>query len=372
MAGQGGRLRHPGPRGGVRALDSRVLFQRRRAGAFRDLGPLALGRRGLGIAAVTGRGQALPTKGADIFVRVRGAETAVLVAQEGEPVEWRVAVGDVSGGLGAIYRARVAKVVPGLDAAFVDLGGGVSGFLAAAEAGGPHQSGGGIAKRVREGQTVTVEVIREAEGAKGPRLARRTAMENEDAKGPAPALLEPAPPLAARMVRDWPDRIRRIVVDDVDALLALKSFCLAARPEAADKIRRFAGTGDMIEAEGLADRLHELLEDWVRLPSGGRINLQPTPALIAVDVDSGRDADAGRPDETARRTNREAAAEIPRQLRLRGLSGLVVCGFMPMRLAAHRAEVLRALKSAAAPDPCAAHVGGFTRFGLVELTRARV
>ncbi|MEK7820757.1 MAG: ribonuclease E/G, partial [Pseudomonadota bacterium] len=266
--------------------------------------------------------------------------------------------------LGALYLGRVRTMVPALDAAFVDLGEKEDGFLPVAAK--------NAARKIREGDALAVEVVRDAEDGKGPRLARRPA---EDAAaiaaGPAPRLLRPAPPLAIRVARDWPGPIRRIVVDDVDTLLALKAWCRDHRPALMEIIARHAPAGDILETDGLADRLEDLLAPWVALPSGGRINIAPTPALIAVDVDSGRDAGAGSPVETARRVNREAALEVARQIRLRGLSGLIVVGFLPMRPAAHRAEVLNVLKRATAGDPCGVNVGGFTRFGLVEMTRAR-
>lgn len=299
---------------------------------------------------------------ADILIRVRLDAVVAVIARAGEPVEYRTERADAPSRLGALYLGRVRTAVPALDAAFVDLGEKEDGFLPLA-----------AKKRVREGDTLAVEVVRDPEEGKGPRLARRAAEEAAAiAAGPAPRLVRPAPPLAIRVIRDWTGPIRRIVVDDVDTLLALKAFCRDRRPALMEIVTRHAVPGDILETDGLADRLEDLLAPWVALPSGGRINIAPTPALIAVDVDSGRDAGAGSPMETARRVNREAALEVARQLRLRGLSGLIVVGFLPMRVAAHRAEVLNLLKRATAGDPCGLNVGGFTRFGLVEMIRARI
>lgn len=299
---------------------------------------------------------------ADILIRVRPEAVVAVVALAGEPVEYRTERADSPSRLGALYLGRVRTMVPALDAAFVDLGEKEDGFLPVA-----------AKKRAREGDALAVEIVRDAEDGKGPRLARRPA---EDAAaiaaGPVPRLLRPAPPLAIRVARDWTGPIRRIVVDDVDTLLALKAFCRDHRPALMETVTRHAAPGDVLETDGIADRLEDLLAPWVALPSGGRINIAPTPALIAVDVDSGRDAGARSPMETARRVNREAALEVARQVRLRGLSGLIAVGFLPMRPAAHRVEMLNVLKRATAGDPCAVNVGGFTRFGLVEMIRARI
>lgn len=299
---------------------------------------------------------------ADILIRVRPDAVVAVVAVAGEPIEYRTERADSPSRLGALYLGRVRTAVPALDAAFVDLGEKDDGFLPVP-----------AKKRVREGDALAVEVVRDAEGGKGPRLARRAAEEEAlRAAGPAPRLARPAPPLAIRVVRDWTGPIRRIAVDDVDTLLALKAFCRDRRPALIETVARHAAPGDVLETDGIADRLEELLAPWVALPSGGRINIAPTPALVAIDVDSGRDAGAGSPMETARRVNREAALAVARQVRLRGLSGLIVVGFLPMRAAAHRAETLNVLRRATAGDPCAVTVGDFTRFGLVEMTRARI
>ncbi len=306
------------------------------------------------------RGQA-----ADILIRVRGDETIVVVAQAGEPIEYRVESAARPSRLGAMYAGRVRRTAPALAAAFVDLGdGGADGFLPLT-----------AKRKFREGDAVAVEVVRDAEEGKGPRLAWRPdpKLDPDGAAkdGPVPRLMRPAPALGPRMVRDWPGAVGRIVADDVDTLLAVKAFCRDHRPELLDRIARFAKTGDMFESEGIADRLEELLAPWVALPSGGRINIQPTPALVAIDVDSGRDAGGASVEDTARRVNAEAAREIVRQLRLRGLAGLIVAGFLPLPRAADRARVLAILKQGAQGDPNALTVGGFTRFGLVEMIRAR-
>ena len=174
-----------------------------------------------------------------------------------------------------------------------------------------------------------------------------------------------------RALRDWRGPVGRILVDDMAAFGDLKRFCRDRRPDLLPKLAHDRA-GDALEIDGIAERLQELLAPWVALPSGGRINVAQTAALIAIDVDTGGDSSAGSLEDTAFRVNSEAAAEIARQLRLRDLKGLVVVGFVPMRARARRERVLAALKQGCAGDPSGVAIGGFTRFGLVELTRRRM
>ena len=325
----------------------------------------------------------------DVLIGVGPEETRVVVAEDGAPLEYRIERSGQRSEIGDVHLGRVRKVVPALDAAFVDIGGAKPGFLAASEARANNQ-GGGIGKWVREGDAVIVEVIRDAEGEKGPRLARRAdkegagltprAINDAPLSGRAgveaspgirpPHRLHQEPALIYRVLRDWRGPVGRILVGDMAAFGDLKRFCREHRPDLLPRLA-YCKDGDALESDGVAERLDELLGDWVTLPSGGRINVARTAALIAIDVDTGGDSSAGVLKDTVFRVNEEAAAEVARQLRLRDLVGLVVVGFVPMRARAERERVLAALKRATAADPAGVNVGGFTRFGLVELTRRR-
>ncbi|MFQ5765740.1 MAG: ribonuclease E/G, partial [Rhodospirillales bacterium] len=114
----------------------------------------------------------------------------------------------------------------------------------------------------------------------------------------------------------------------------------------------------------------EALSPVVALPGGGSLIVSQTPALTAIDVNSGG-ADAGSREQTALEVDLEAAAEAARQVRLRNISGLIVIDFVPVRDAGHKRQVLDALRDAATGDPAGPHVVGHTRMGLVEMTRRR-
>lgn len=306
----------------------------------------------------------------DILIGVGPEETRVVVAENGVPLEYRVEREGARSEIGDVHLGRVTKVVPALNAAFVDIGGTKAGFLAAPGGVMPAGMRSHDGKWVREGDAVVVEVIRDAEGTKGPRLARRAEEEADTAGKTPPCRLHQEPALMVRVLRDWRGPVGRILVDDMAAFGHLKRFCRDFRPDLLPKLAH-CREGDALETDGIAERLEEALGAWVTLPSGGRINIAETAALIAIDVDTGGDSSAGSLEDTAFRVNSEAAAEVARQLRLRDLKGLVVVGFVPMRALSHRERVLEALKRGAAADPAGVAVGGFTRFGLVELTRRR-
>ncbi len=234
---------------------------------------------------------------------------------------------------GSLFLGRVVAVDRQLDAAFVDIGiGDRPGFLPGAKRLG-----------LTEGQALPVQVRADAWGGKGPLLAVATECGAGDRK--APALLRRSHPLE-RLVETYP-AITRIVADDV-----------AAFAEARALFPTLAERGEV----DLDDAFAAALAPVVVLPSGGRLVIEPTAALTAIDVDSG----AGRAGDA----NREAVAAIARQLRLRRIGGQVVVDFVsgpkgtPYRLAA-------GLKKVVAADPVPTHVFGVTPLGMVELVRER-
>ena len=165
--------------------------------------------------------------------------------------------------------------------------------------------------------------------------------------------------------------LRRIVVDDAGALAEARALCERLAPEAADLLELHRGPPALFEAHGVEEQIEAALVPHVELAGGGSVVIEETTALTAIDVNTGGRATGAGPEETARLTNLEAAAEIARQIRLRGIGGLLVVDFVSMRRRQHETEVLDALRAAVAGDRVAVHVAGFTRFGLVEMTRER-
>ncbi len=164
--------------------------------------------------------------------------------------------------------------------------------------------------------------------------------------------------------------LRRIVVDDGEERARIKAYCRAASPGLAGLVVADDGNGPLFAATGVEEQIAKALAATVPLPSGGDIIISETPALTAIDVNTGGRDDASR-EETAYKTNLQAAREAARQIRLRNLSGLLVIDFVPMKSRRHGTEVLDALRDEAAADPGKPHVTGFTRLGLVEITRRK-
>jgi len=170
----------------------------------------------------------------------------------------------------------------------------------------------------------------------------------------APVPLRPAPGVAERMILDAPDAAA-IRVGDADLHRALAARLRRALPDLAARLAR--------EPVDVVEWLPPLLAPEVALPSGGRLTVEQTRALTAIDVDTG----AAR---SALPTDLEAAAEAARQLRLRNIGGLVVIDFVSEAPAA-RSQVLDRLRAALKGDPAQVRLGGATALGLVELARER-
>ena len=211
---------------------------------------------------------------------------------------------------------------------------------------------GGWIVRAAAAAATPDQVLAEAE-----RLGRRwEAVADRAETTRAPALLEPAPGAIRRLILDHPD-VARVVVDGAALLPPLQRWAAVAVPELASRIA--AGPTP------LGDALDALLAPTVALPSGGSITIEATRALTAIDVDGGRSPDHLR-------TNREAAAEIARQLRLRNIGGTVVVDFISMRRGGDKAAILNAFRAALADDPLKVQLGeALSPLGLAELARER-
>lgn len=160
--------------------------------------------------------------------------------------------------------------------------------------------------------------------------------------------------------------VRRIVAGDAASAASAR----AAIPDLAERIEIAHSSTALFEAEGIAEQIEALGEPKILLPSGGAIHVALTPALIAVDVDTGA-ASRGSAEDTALTVNREAVQALARRLRAADLGGYAIVDLVPMRRQEHRRQVVDALRAAVAEDPRDVQVGGITRFGRLELTRRR-
>lgn len=186
----------------------------------------------------------------------------------------------------------------------------------------------------------------------------------------APCLIYKEQDLAIRVVRDFfSPQIKSILVDDKDVHRQVKDFLRIISPRHQHSVKLYRGDGPIFVKYNLEDQIEQIFQKKVGLKSGGYLMLDPTEALVAVDVNSGKSSSNGALEETIFKVNLEAAAEIPRQLRLRDLGGLIVIDFIDMRDPRHIREVERKVKEEAKKDKAKITIGKISRFGLMELSR---
>ena len=268
-------------------------------------------------------------------------EMRVAAVRDGELLDYAIDRPGAPDGVGDIYRGRVRARAPALGGVFVALPGAADGFL-------PDTEGG---KGLTEGAVLSVCVTRAAQGGKGPRLSARLAPGQAGGEGPQ-GLVRRGPGAVERLAARYPDAA--VCVDDQVVLAAL---------------RPILGGRLVLESPAFDDALLGAIEDLARpcldLPGGARLSFHPTPALVAIDVDSGGAAGSHLA------VNRTLLPGLARQIRLRNLSGAILVDLagLPVR---RRASLGPALAAALAEDPAHPRLLGFTALGLAEIVRPRV
>jgi ribonuclease E len=193
-------------------------------------------------------------------------------------------------------------------------------------------------------------------------------------KSTAPALIYEEGNIIKRAIRDLYSRdIEEIVVDGEAGYQNARSFMHMLMPDHARRVKLYRDPNvplfQRYSIEGQLDAIHS---PTVQLKSGGYIVINPTEALVSIDVNSGRSTRERNIEETATKTNLEAADEIARQLRLRDLAGLIVIDFIDMEVARNQHAVERRLKEAMRQDRARIQIGRISPFGLLELSRQRL
>lgn len=340
--------------------------------------------------------------------------------------------------LGDIYVAIVENILPGIDAAFVNLGKDKMGFLHANDIPGE----GALRDRLVPKQKLLVQITKEPTGHKGPRvstaislpgrflvlvpeergisISRRISESKErsrlksvvtlmkppgvgviirtEAKGQneaslfedfeqlwdrwqtivsegeasiGPKLVYRDQDLLYRVIRDaYSTDVTEIVVDTVDGQRRASEF-MSGWAGRSTKVVHHAGDEPLLISKGIDKDIESVLSDRADLPSGGHLNIQPTEALTVIDVNSGRFTSSRTQAETVRKTNLEAAQEIPRQLRLRNIGGMVIVDFIDMESRRDQQQVLEMFNRALEEDRAKPQMGQMSDLGLVELTRRR-
>jgi ribonuclease E len=189
----------------------------------------------------------------------------------------------------------------------------------------------------------------------------------------APALIYEEGNLVKRSLRDlYTSDVEEVIVEGEAAYNEAKEFMRMLMPSHAARVKLFKESMPIFSYAGVEDQLASMTEPQVRLPSGGYLVIHPTEALISIDVNSGRSTTERNVEETAIKTNLEAAAEVARQLRLRDLAGLIVIDFIDMGYGKNRKQVERAMKDALRADRAKIQIGRISTFGLMELSRQRL
>ena len=189
----------------------------------------------------------------------------------------------------------------------------------------------------------------------------------------APALIYEEASLIKRAIRDvYSADVDEITIDGEEAWRAARGFMRTLMPTHARKVQLWRENQPLFARHNVEGFLDSMMNPSVQLRSGGYLVINQTEALVAIDVNSGRSTRERGIEETALRTNMEAADEVARQLRLRDLAGLIVIDFIDMESRKHNFMVERRLKEALRQDRARIQVGTISHFGLMEMSRQRL
>ncbi|WCN38568.1 Rne/Rng family ribonuclease [Aneurinibacillus uraniidurans] len=381
-----------------------------------------------------------------IVVNGVGRETRVAILEGNRLMEYYMERPEADRIVGNIYRGRVENVLPGMQAAFVDIGTGKNAFLYIDDCLSPGEEGKNkpaINQVVTQGQEIVVQVSKEPFGTKGARVtkqvslpgrygvfmpevdyigvSRRIQQESERTRlrNIAAAALQPGEGaiirtladgasqeeltadlafLRARWQRAWNemkerkspvlvhrdmDLISRVARDmlseDVEELVVDSRACYQEirellahyRPSLTDRVKLHSGPADLFVHYGVESEIEKALRRKVWLKNGGYLVIDQTEAMTVFDVNTGKFTGNHDLEETVVKTNVEACREIARQLRLRRIGGIIIIDFIDMKQDEHRARVLEAMSQELRKDRTKTHLLGFTKLGLLEMTRKK-
>jgi ribonuclease E len=189
----------------------------------------------------------------------------------------------------------------------------------------------------------------------------------------APALIYRDSDLIKRAIRDLYHReIEEVIVEGEEGYKAARGFMKLLMPSHVRRVKLHSETTPLFQRHGVEDQLSAMYQPIVQLKSGGYLVINPTEALVSIDINSGRSTREHNIEQTAYNTNLEAAQEIARQLRLRDMAGLIVIDFIDMEQSSHVRKVEKAMKEALKNDRARIQVGRISSFGLMEMSRQRL
>ena len=195
----------------------------------------------------------------------------------------------------------------------------------------------------------------------------------ETLKSAAPAVVYGDSDLIKRAIRDiYNAAVDEVIVEGEDGYRHAKDFMRLLMPSHARRVKQYADAVPLFQRAGVEDQLAAMYNPVVQLKSGGYLVINPTEALVSIDINSGRSTREHNIEQTATATNLEAAQEIARQLRLRDMAGLVVIDFIDMDNNSNVRKVEKAMKEALKDDRARIQVGRISSFGLMEMSRQRL
>jgi len=189
----------------------------------------------------------------------------------------------------------------------------------------------------------------------------------------APTLVFEESDIIKRSLRDMVDEdIQNIIVEGNEGYQKAKLYIKQLMPKQLKKVKKYRDKVPLFFKNNIEGKLYEIYKTQVKLKSGGYIVINPTEALISIDVNSGKSIKQKNVESTALDTNLEAAEEISRQIKLRDLSGLIIIDFIDMHNFSNRRQVERKLKEKCRKDRARIQIGRITHFGLLEMSRQRL
>ena len=189
----------------------------------------------------------------------------------------------------------------------------------------------------------------------------------------APSLIHQESEIINRTLRDmYDENTKSIVIEGNEGYKKAQNFMKMLMPSQVKKIKKYRGKTPLFFEEGIEQKLNQIFDSEIKLSSGGYLVINPTEALVSIDINSGSSIKQKNVESTALDTNLEAAEEIARQIKIRDLSGLIIIDFIDMLSYGNRKMVERKLKEKCRSDRARIQIGRISNFGLLEMSRQRL
>ena len=189
----------------------------------------------------------------------------------------------------------------------------------------------------------------------------------------APSLIHQESEIIKRTLRDmFDENTKNIIVEGNDGYKKAQSFMKTMMPSSVKKVKKYRGKIPLFIEENIEQKLNQIFDSEIKLKSGGYIVINPTEALVSIDINSGSSIKGKNVESTVLDTNIEAAEEIARQIKIRDLSGLIIIDFIDMLSYGNRRLVERKLKEKCRSDRARIQIGRISNFGLLEMSRQRL